>query len=230
VALGVLIALFSPIADPARIAVNSQMGRLQSGAVKEDKFDFSFLRFQGERFGYAALQDVKAHTKDAKIRAMVADLLARKAMFPGTNSTLTAAEIVADIDVYPKGAKLPDGIATQAWSWGPAVPVCLLYQGQKCDAFFADLDGDGQNEVILTTGADENIGTANVLKRGVDGKWIAVGTLSEPRCQGALKALQAGAFKPQVVIPHWRDLDANGVTLHFLPVEPSGAEPCPAKK
>jgi hypothetical protein len=46
-----LIALFTPIADPARLSVGSQVKRLETGKVAPDKFDFQFLRFEGGRYG-----------------------------------------------------------------------------------------------------------------------------------------------------------------------------------
>src|SRR5690348_7105618 len=54
VTLAALLALFTPIADPARLSVASQVARLESGAVAPDKFDFAYLRFDGARYGKAA--------------------------------------------------------------------------------------------------------------------------------------------------------------------------------
>ena len=49
ITLLVMAALFSPLMDPARLSVASQMARLDSGKVGADKFDFEYLRFQGAR-------------------------------------------------------------------------------------------------------------------------------------------------------------------------------------
>ena len=51
----VLIALRSPLADPTRIAVSSQVVRLQSGKVAANKFDYNYLRWDGGRFGHEVL-------------------------------------------------------------------------------------------------------------------------------------------------------------------------------
>ena len=59
VILAVLLALFTPIADPARIAVADQVARLESGEISPDKFDFAFLRFQSGRYGRQALERLK---------------------------------------------------------------------------------------------------------------------------------------------------------------------------
>ena len=57
--IAVMLALFTPIADPARISVNSQMARLESGKTTAAQFDFRYLRFEGGRYGKAALERLK---------------------------------------------------------------------------------------------------------------------------------------------------------------------------
>ena len=56
VIIAVLLALLSPIADPARISVIDQINRLNSGRTAPDKFDFAFLQFRAGRYGKEALQ------------------------------------------------------------------------------------------------------------------------------------------------------------------------------
>ncbi len=56
----VLFALFTPIADPVRLSVANQVERLKSGKVKPENFDFSYLRWQGGRFGKDALAVLSA--------------------------------------------------------------------------------------------------------------------------------------------------------------------------
>ena len=41
----VLLVLFSPLLDPARISVNSQMARLENNRSIAEKFDFDYLGF-----------------------------------------------------------------------------------------------------------------------------------------------------------------------------------------
>jgi hypothetical protein len=65
VVIGVLLALFSPLLDPARISVGSQVARLSAGKVKADQFDFAFLRFDGVRFGRAALDRLEREAAGA---------------------------------------------------------------------------------------------------------------------------------------------------------------------
>jgi hypothetical protein len=65
VVLAVLLGLFTPIADPARLSVNSQMARLAAGKIGADKFDFDYLKFEGARYGAAALKQLAARTQGA---------------------------------------------------------------------------------------------------------------------------------------------------------------------
>ncbi|MDE1712916.1 DUF4153 domain-containing protein, partial (plasmid) [Chromobacterium amazonense] len=53
--LALLAAVLTPLADPARISVGSQLARLQAGRVAAERFDFDFLRDRGLRYGHAAL-------------------------------------------------------------------------------------------------------------------------------------------------------------------------------
>src|SRR5262249_38301760 len=53
--LVVLGALFTPISDPARLSVLSQVARLETGLTKPIAFDFGYLHSQGGRYGAAAL-------------------------------------------------------------------------------------------------------------------------------------------------------------------------------
>lgn len=58
--VGLTIALLSPVADPACLSVANQLGRLNSGQVAPDKFDYLMLRFEGVRYGWAALERLKS--------------------------------------------------------------------------------------------------------------------------------------------------------------------------
>jgi hypothetical protein len=59
VILVVMLALFSPVADPARIATADQVARLESGRIAADKFDYAFLRFRSGRYGREALERLR---------------------------------------------------------------------------------------------------------------------------------------------------------------------------
>src|SRR5262249_15419793 len=50
--LAVLLFLFTPAGDPARISVADQVGRLEAGKISPDQFDFAFLRSGSGRYGW----------------------------------------------------------------------------------------------------------------------------------------------------------------------------------
>ncbi|MCI3131026.1 DUF4153 domain-containing protein [Phenylobacterium aquaticum] len=66
VVIAVLLALFSPIADPSRLSVGDQVHRLDAGKVTPDKFDYRFLRFDAGRYGADALGKLAARKGSAR--------------------------------------------------------------------------------------------------------------------------------------------------------------------
>lgn len=199
--LAVLLALFSPLADPARIAVASQVARLQSGAVTVAKFDFSYLKNGGLRFGRDALERL-ARSSDGPTRLAAQN--ARNGIFAQQRGQkpirgTTEAEIVANVTVYPKGKSLPSSFLKQDWSagrQGAFVPRCESRSGAVkivCEAIVTDMDGDGKDEVLLLSerGGEENY-AGYMFQQSPDGNWAYVATLGYPHCDGDLEALRAG--------------------------------------
>lgn len=63
----ILIALMTPISDPARISVADQVARLDRGEVEPDNFDFGFLADpRSGRWGKSALEKLAARSGDAR--------------------------------------------------------------------------------------------------------------------------------------------------------------------
>jgi len=83
-ALALLLLLFTPVADPARIAVADQMKRLRNGTTPPEKFDVSFLRFHGGRYRMAVLDELAA-SKDPSD-----SVAARAHVSPCRRSTITS--------------------------------------------------------------------------------------------------------------------------------------------
>jgi hypothetical protein len=80
-----LIALFTPIADPARLSVGSQVKRLETGKVAPEKFDFQFLRFEGGVYGRrrAGSPEGQTQRRDRQARAPKRRRPRRKPARPG---------------------------------------------------------------------------------------------------------------------------------------------------
>lgn len=207
-----LIALFTPIADPARLSVSSQVRRLESGKVSADKFDFQFLRFDSGRYGGLALERLKSdrnpHT--AK-RAGEVKAEASRPLPPVAKPDYTM------ITVYPQGSKLPETFLNQG-SNPPARGTC---DGSDpgCFAVLLDVDADGSDEVLLGSGE-----TLDVYKLSA-GRWRRVARTVSYCWVGDL---QAGlkASKPRLSAPEpRRDIIIGEHALALAPVQ----EGCPLR-
>ncbi|MGH6951535.1 MAG: DUF4153 domain-containing protein, partial [Vitreimonas sp.] len=113
VAIAVTIALFTPIADPARLSVDDQMRRLASGRVTVQQFDVDFLRFDGARYGQEALQRLMADQSSEASRALasrVREAIRTPAHFgPG----VTQLQRAFAVTMLPAGTALPEGFTPE---------------------------------------------------------------------------------------------------------------------
>jgi hypothetical protein len=214
----VVLALFSPVADPARIAVADQLRRLEAGQVAPEAFDYKFLRFRSGRYGRAALERLAART-EGPTAAAIAER-AKQAMSLQTpwqpGRPATAAIRAGNIAViHPAGQALPEGFIQQDWAattdrrW--LLPRCLLAEA-RCEAALIDLDGDGGAEVVLLA---VDPGPSGAFKAGAGGRWTWLGSITNIHCRGVRDAWTAGRWQP--VEPPVKDIDAAGVRLRVVP-------------
>lgn len=212
--LGVLLSLFSPIADPARLSVNDQMARLATGLVKADKFDFDYLKFEGARYGLAALNELKLRSQgaDAAVIREKAELsLKKENRWTPPRPSASPADVGSNVKVWPKSARLPESFMKESWSryersW--ELPLCLTRQRNTCDAYLIDFDGDNRPEVLLI-GTERHIGTS-ILKEAKDGHWTVAASLPTDLagCESLREKMQAGEF--QTVPTRLKDLEIGG--------------------
>ncbi len=195
VAVLLLIALFTPIADPSRLSVASQVKRLETGKVAVDKFDFQFLRFDSNRYGRDALERLKVDRNPAVVQK------AREAIEAKEKAPVIARSgpDLTKIAVYPAGKTLPQSFVSQDPISHDPSSACA-YAESNCSALLLDIDNDGQDEVLLTTG------TAFDVMQLKDGVWNRVAEASSS-CGGADidAALKAGSVRMDVPTPR-RDL------------------------
>jgi hypothetical protein len=225
--VAVIFALFSPIADPTRIAVNSQVAMLESGAKPPTRFDFNWLRWEGGRAGHVALVRL-ATSQNADIKKRAADALASKTRVRGFVPESSPAEILARLTVRPAGYRLPPSLLQQTWDISTvyAPPPCLMYTGSFCEVFPVELTGDNSDELIFIWGPDNN--WSGVVVGQKDGGWTVLGALEGFRCIDALKALRAGQYHPVAPAPSpLMSLDVAETRLDVRPVR--GPQNCPAK-
>jgi hypothetical protein len=220
VILALILALFSPVADPARIAVADQVARLETGQTPVDRFDFAFLRFHAGSYGLAALDRLRQKEGGpdaARIAEKAKAMLAAKTQFEAqaTVDRQTPAERAANIAViYPQGESLPATFLQQDWDstsqsqWRQ--PRCLTAPS-KCDAMVLDLDGDSAAEILLSIPPRGYF----VVYKENGGRWTILGELENSSCNGLREALLAGNF--ELAVPELKEIKVAGARLQVRP-------------
>jgi hypothetical protein len=214
VVLATLLLVFSPLADPARLSVNDQVDRLLSGKVPPAKFDFAYLRFEGLRFGRAALARLDATASGpnaASIRERIAAARSLQGRPVRTSPELPPQDIAKNVHMWPKGARLPASFVAPSISIdGAVVPACLREAGQPCDAVLLDLTGDGKPEIVLLSAT---AGPSAVMAEDDKGQWQAIAWLpyETSGCSTLRDALVAG--KVRAVPSAMNDIEIGGQRL-----------------
>ncbi|MCW5297309.1 DUF4153 domain-containing protein [Herbaspirillum lusitanum] len=213
----VFLALLSPLADPARIAVADQLHRLAIGKTVPQRFDFHFLRFDGARFGVQELKRLSEQKNGAYPVAV--EEKARSAL-AGTNRwdreefDEIAPDAAKNIRVHPAGRQLPKEFIAQDWRsdkqrW--SLPACMTRGDRQCDAYLVKPDPSGTEQVLVFDG---NSMPALFAWSGV-GAWQLAGKLmATPSCIDELKkTAERGSLNWQPPLQH--DIDINGVHLRM---------------
>jgi len=230
VVLAVIVAVVTPLADPARLSVANQLARLESAKTPAAKFDFKSLRFDGERFGQAALQRLKdtAGGPDAAlIRDQATQVLALEQRWNAVAAP--TVEIAKNFSVYPSGKVLDTEFLETDWekrdtqSWD--LPRCLIFADHACDAYVMNLDGLDADEVVIP---DNN--TAWIFQKKTDGTWQRVGELATTlACADFMDALRRGDFSLVPPQPsRWLDIALNAGRLTVREIQlrnASGTKP-----
>ncbi|WP_225548097.1 DUF4153 domain-containing protein [Chromobacterium violaceum] len=218
--LALLAALLTPLADPARISVSSQLARLQTGRVAAERFDFDFLRYHGLRYGHAALLRLRDDPAlSGAVRRKASDALSEDKAKPRPPAQA----------VRPRGpAALPAGFLAQDWKQAAKrsgeLPSCLLDGREACDAYVGDYSGGGKQEVLL---AEPLPARLSLFQRNAQGLWTLAAAYDLPAgCPAPLEALATGGA--HALPPQLPDLDAGGLRLRprypYTPLECPGAK------
>ena len=212
------LAVFSPIADPARISVEDQVARLLNGRIKADSFDFNFLRWQSARYGQEALAKLST-TTDGPEAARIAELAANALKSADPYDYVSPVATADRSTVWPQGRKLPDGFPPQDAQNASGLHMqCTRVLEEACDAILVDIDRDGAEEILLVnvheprSGEPPHFWSASFIElfRLRNGAWILDGRF-DPPCRDELDALKRGevSLAPREV----SDLMLNGQRL-----------------
>ncbi|WP_292036575.1 MULTISPECIES: DUF4153 domain-containing protein [unclassified Brevundimonas] len=142
--VGVILALFSPLLDPARLSVGDQIARLKRGAVTAAEFDYGFLKWDAGRTGQRALAEL-ARSSNADIAARAKRAQASASRYDDDQVTPPSQP---RITVWPKGAVLPEGFDAPVSSGDPRFACSGT---EECVAVLRDMNGDGRDEILLAT-------------------------------------------------------------------------------
>jgi hypothetical protein len=166
VAVAAILALFTPLADPARLSVADQMSRLETGRVSAETFDYAFLRFDAGRSGREAL-DRLAASDDPEIARRAAEARGAQSRYQRPPPTRPAL-----VTPHPEDAVLPeDFLAEVSSEFGHE-----CRRSDDCVASMRDLDNDGAPEILMA-----NRYRITVFQRNDDG-WREVGQFQPRAC------------------------------------------------
>ncbi|MBP8062626.1 MAG: DUF4153 domain-containing protein [Brevundimonas sp.] len=215
-AVAVILLLFSPVLDPARLSVMDQVARLERGAVAPDRFDYRFLRFESGKSGQAALERLtRSSNADIATRARAVqtdDRSYRPTVVP-VRPVPTAADI--RIRVYPSGATLPASFTGQYGRLVEVLGHCT--DEQVCAARLIDLDRDGAEDVLIARQT-----TIAIFKRAPGGLWYEWAMYHRNTCADRAKdipqAFADGRF--ETAPPVFPDLIVDGVRMRHEEGEP----------
>lgn len=211
-----LFALLTPIADPSRISVADQVGRLESGRIAPDKFDFAFLEHHSGLYGKKAYERLRTNPQGpnaARITARIEELRVKSGR--PANEGATAETRLRNITVVrPAGGALPADFANQEWKRDVQasilIPRCLAVADATCEASLIDLTDDNEPEIVIYDPA-----MTVVFARAADGTWKAVGQIRDRlSCFGVREALRTGKIEPAAA--RFKDIEAAGETLQVL--------------
>lgn len=217
-AIAVMLAVFSPLADPARLMVASQVERLRSGAVEATKFDYTALKYDGASWGMDALEKLSRQQDgpDAKeVRLRSDRVLESQSRYDMQNDTPATPENLAKrIVMLTPGRELPkDFLTPDFWNSPDNGMLQCMANDSSCTAMYLPLQTGKPDSLLIV---DPYNGA--VFDQDADGKWKFSASLAGNNyCAPLQKAMRQGKL---TAAPHaWNDLLADGVRFVLIPSE-----------
>jgi hypothetical protein len=210
-----LSLLNSPILDPARIMVNSQLTRLNISHQK-DIDTLKLFRFEGGRYGNDALLKIAKDGSNQTLKeaAKIALKSSSRYMFEESlvkKKELSLESLKKDLKIYPINSKVDEAFYEALFADIKAQKLLLdFYYSSHEDSsasinlLVMDFNHDHQAEVLVY--ADVNAGSKPSLYTKQSGRWEMVGHLeslnhvyNSPRVSDSLKDQDY-----QLVTPEWQ--------------------------
>lgn len=202
--VAVILALFSPLADPARMSAADQVARLTSGKVAPDRFDYAFLRFESGKAGDRALKGLEA-SPNPEIARRAREARAADAAYELSSPPPETPAFKPVVEAWPETQTLPP---TFVGSFKGSGMLAGCRDKRDCVATQIDLNGDGQAEILMATAH-----FIVLYARSPDDSWYEEGSYTALRCspessEDARDLLRAGKIQPRPSA--WPDLDTGG--------------------
>lgn len=147
-----LLAFLSPLANIRQLSVAAHVRHVtQANGTQEP--DWDYLRWRSGRFGRDALQALAAGTGVPEGQAwakQAARALAQTSRHDNKPEVLSDRALAEKFAVFPQGRSLPESFvqhaqaSNQAWELKRCLKVVAI-----CPVWLGDLNGDGQDELVL---------------------------------------------------------------------------------
>ena len=218
-----VLLLFSPIADPARLMVTSQVARLHTGAVTPAAFDAAALVAGGARWGAAAVEQLRSDPDAALATAARNPGRASASRSGNAVTVLEPDQLAGRVTVLPAGRTLPAALLHAAFGASlDSTPLCFQPGVAVCTIRFLALVPGAPDRILLLNGY-----STDVFEQDAPNHWRKAGSLSGPvECDTVQNSLKAAEIE---MVPHpAQDLLVDGARLTLTPPPqdcPSDAKP-----
>ena len=209
VLVAMLVLINSPLLNPTRIAVHSQLARLLEGKVKASQFDFQYLRFKGGTYGNDALQAMLLDKGNPELKAYALAALDEANLnyySPPEKKINSVADLEAQFTIYPQGQSLESSfyeVLLADKKAGTLFLDCLSVVSQQssgCRALVIDLNADNVPEVVVFN----PYGNRVYAKEGSAWRYTAdmkISNYGEAKSKDELALLESGDYK--AIKPKW---------------------------
>lgn len=207
----------SPLLDPVRLTLSSQLARLRADPPAITSSDVNVLRFDLGRRGVQALRELQrdpAITADANAPQVIAAALARTSRWDDGHRLDKGPQ---DVAALQRALKLAKGSSSPPDDWWKALATRSI-NGESCaqserDCLIVhrDLDGDGTGEVLLCELNTHRGPDCVLYARGKDSQWRRAGALFgtvSGQAETINQALRDGRLT--LIPPRWPMLSIGG--------------------
>jgi len=209
VVLALMLLANSPVLDFRKISLSSQLGRVESGEIELQDFDFWYTKQHLVRPGYLAMQKMKQDIGDSdpQLLSRIENPVRRAFAV----SLEQSEKMWANMQYRPEPFEVPDALkAIMGTSSRPMTRTDPLLVR-------ADLNDDGQYEYLLLSIHDYGVGFSQFYYL-TDAGW-QTGQLQNTAWQqnrdGVKELLESGEI--EVVEPRFKNIEIGGIVLRPLP-------------